>query len=213
MKLTIIALLLSLSGAAFATGNGSNNGPTNNTDNSVKNTATNTSTNHNSNYNYSVIKNEQGQKQGQLQGQSQTAKGGNATAKGGKSESVSGATATGGISNASAGASAGASSGGNTLSYTEAQQYRAAPDVFIGSPASGPCTGASGGFGLSVPGGSIALNTAAVSRACDLRELARVAAAAGRKDIADKALEAAAADLGLNGEVKPTEAPAERVTP
>jgi len=54
----------------------------------------------------------------------------------------------------------------------------------IGGPASGPCTGFSGG--LSVIGGAV--NFASVDSQCDKREAARIAHMIGRPDIAHKVL-------------------------
>lgn len=51
---------------------------------------------------------------------------------------------------------------------------KSAPPVTVTGPASGPCTGVSGGFGASWMGGGLGINGASVDRNCSLRENARM---------------------------------------
>jgi hypothetical protein len=75
------------------------------------------------------------------------------------------------------------------ISYSGTYRIKNTPEVFVGSPASGPCNGLSGGAGVSIPGFSIAANTSTVDAGCTARETARVAFAIGRTDIANAILE------------------------
>lgn len=51
---------------------------------------------------------------------------------------------------------------------------KSAPGIAMSGPASGPCTGRSGGLGASWLGGGVGLNYAEVDRGCMLRENARM---------------------------------------
>lgn len=142
----------------------------------------------------------QAQRQGQAQGQRQIATGGDALAVSGSNSAAVSATrvrtVVGGQANTQSSSSTTTvggqttSVGGQTtevggqsstvsMSYNEAPApttatVRTAPDVFVGGPASGPCTGTSGGASASWLGGGFGVNLASVSKDCDLREGLRV---------------------------------------
>jgi hypothetical protein len=58
--------------------------------------------------------------------------------------------------------------------YSGTQTLKNVPGIAMSGPASGPCTGASGGLGLAGPGWGLGLNGSAVMADCRLRENARV---------------------------------------
>jgi hypothetical protein len=60
------------------------------------------------------------------------------------------------------------------VNYSGSVDHRQAPTVFVGGPASGSCTGASGSFGISTLGGGIGGSGASVDPSCTLRENLRV---------------------------------------
>ena len=72
------------------------------------------------------------------------------------------------------------SSGGQTNTLYEnvntsgTQTLKNVPGIAMSGPASGPCTGASGGIGLAGPGWGVGLNGSAVMVDCRLRENSRV---------------------------------------
>jgi hypothetical protein len=87
-------------------------------------------------------------------------------------------SATGGNSTASGGA-AGDSTASVTYNAPAAPAstratVKSAPDIFVSGPASGPCTGASGGVAASWLGGGFGFNAATIDDACTLRENIRV---------------------------------------
>lgn len=63
-----------------------------------------------------------------------------------------------------------------TTNHVQSGQYtvKSAPGIAMSGPASGPCTGRSGGLGASWLGGGVGLNYAEVDRGCMLRENARM---------------------------------------
>jgi hypothetical protein len=71
-------------------------------------------------------------------------------------------------------------SGGTTNTTTESVNYhgtytiKSAPAIAMSGPASGPCTGSSGGLGLSGPGWGFGANGSSVMADCRLRENTRV---------------------------------------
>lgn len=64
----------------------------------------------------------------------------------------------------------------NRQTHSGGYSIRSAPPVTVTGPASGPCTGVSGGFGASWMGGGLGINGASVDRNCSLRENARIMA-------------------------------------
>ena len=58
--------------------------------------------------------------------------------------------------------------------YSGTQTIKNVPAIAMSGPASGPCTGASGGLGLAGPGWGVGLNGSAVMVDCRLRENLRV---------------------------------------
>lgn len=64
----------------------------------------------------------------------------------------------------------------NRQVHSGGYSVRSAPPVTVTGPASGPCTGVSGGFGASWMGGGLGINGASVDRNCSLRENARIMA-------------------------------------
>jgi len=77
----------------------------------------------------------------------------------------------------------------NTVTYQGSYKLKNTPDVNVGGPASGPCNGFSGGFGVSMAGISVGANTSTVDEGCSARETARIAAMVGRMDIANAILD------------------------
>jgi len=75
------------------------------------------------------------------------------------------------------------------LEVSYPNKVRSAPDVFLGSPASGPCNGFSGGISGAGMGFGFAVNSSVVDTSCVERETARVAYSVGRADIANAVLE------------------------
>lgn len=62
----------------------------------------------------------------------------------------------------------------NNVHYSGTQTIKNVPGIAMSGPASGPCTGASGGLGLAGPGWGVGLNGAKVEPSCVLRENIRV---------------------------------------
>ena len=60
------------------------------------------------------------------------------------------------------------------VAYSGTQTIKNVPGIAMSGPASGPCTGASGGLGLAGPGWGVGLNGSAVMVDCRLRENSRV---------------------------------------
>jgi hypothetical protein len=58
--------------------------------------------------------------------------------------------------------------------YSGSQTLKNVPGIAMSGPASGPCTGASGGIGLAGPGWGVGLNGSSVMVDCRLRENTRV---------------------------------------
>lgn len=58
--------------------------------------------------------------------------------------------------------------------YSGTQTVKNVPGIAMSGPASGPCTGASGGLGLAGPGFGVGLNAAKVEPSCVVRENVRV---------------------------------------
>jgi hypothetical protein len=58
--------------------------------------------------------------------------------------------------------------------YSGSQTIKNVPGIAMSGPASGPCTGASGGIGLAGPGFGFGLNAAKVEPSCVVRENTRV---------------------------------------
>jgi hypothetical protein len=58
--------------------------------------------------------------------------------------------------------------------YSGSQKIKNVPGIAMSGPASGPCTGASGGLGLAGPGWGVGLNGAKVEPTCVVRENVRV---------------------------------------
>jgi hypothetical protein len=58
--------------------------------------------------------------------------------------------------------------------YSGSQTVKNVPGIAMSGPASGPCTGASGGIGLAGPGWGVGLNGSAVMDDCRMRENTRV---------------------------------------
>jgi hypothetical protein len=58
--------------------------------------------------------------------------------------------------------------------YSGTQTVKNVPGIAMSGPASGPCTGASGGLGLAGPGFGVGLNGAKVDDGCTVRENTRV---------------------------------------
>lgn len=122
-----------------------------------------------------VTTQQQGQQQGQAQGQQQKA---NAT-----SGSLSAASGTN------------ANQQGITINnpghidYSGGYSVKSAPSFALGGPASGPCNGLSAGIAASFMGGGFAANMSQESDRCNAREEARIAALAGRMEIANAIIE------------------------
>ena len=62
----------------------------------------------------------------------------------------------------------------DNVNYSGTQTIKNVPGIAMSGPASGPCTGASGGVGLAGPGWGLGLNGSAVMVDCRLRENLRV---------------------------------------
>lgn len=62
----------------------------------------------------------------------------------------------------------------NTNIHYDTQKIKNVPGIAMSGPASGPCTGASGGLGLAGPGWGLGLNGAKVEPTCVVRENVRV---------------------------------------
>jgi hypothetical protein len=62
----------------------------------------------------------------------------------------------------------------NDVHYSGTQKIKNVPGIAMSGPASGPCTGASGGLGLAGPGWGLGLNGAKVEPTCVVRENVRV---------------------------------------
>ncbi len=77
----------------------------------------------------------------------------------------------------------------STVTYQGSYKLKNTPDVSVGGPASGPCNGFSGGFGVSMAGFALGANTSTVDEGCSARETARVAAMIGRMDVANAILD------------------------
>lgn len=60
------------------------------------------------------------------------------------------------------------------IHYSGTQTVKNVPSIAMSGPASGPCTGASGGIGLAGPGWGLGLNGSTVMDDCRLRENTRV---------------------------------------
>jgi hypothetical protein len=60
------------------------------------------------------------------------------------------------------------------IHYSGTQTVKNVPGIAMSGPASGPCTGASGGLGLAGPGFGLGLNAAKVEPSCVVRENVRV---------------------------------------
>ena len=60
------------------------------------------------------------------------------------------------------------------INYSGTTTVKNVPGIAMSGPASGPCTGASGGLGLAGPGWGLGLNGSAVMADCRLRENTRV---------------------------------------
>jgi len=60
------------------------------------------------------------------------------------------------------------------INYSGSQTVKNVPSIAMSGPASGPCTGNSGGIGLAGPGWGFGLNGSAVMLDCRLRENTRV---------------------------------------
>lgn len=60
------------------------------------------------------------------------------------------------------------------INYSGTTTVKNVPSIAMSGPASGPCTGASGGLGLAGPGWGLGLNGSSVMADCRLRENARV---------------------------------------
>jgi len=75
------------------------------------------------------------------------------------------------------------------ITYQGSYKLKNTPDVNVGGPASGPCNGFSGGFGISMAGIALGGNTSTVDEGCSARETARIAAMIGRMDVANAILE------------------------
>jgi hypothetical protein len=58
--------------------------------------------------------------------------------------------------------------------YSGTQKILSAPPISMSGPASGPCTGTSGGIGVSAPGFGVGLNGAKVDDGCTVRENTRI---------------------------------------
>jgi hypothetical protein len=58
--------------------------------------------------------------------------------------------------------------------HSGSQTVKNVPGIAMSGPASGPCTGVSGGLGLAGPGWGLGLNGAAVEPSCVVRENVRV---------------------------------------
>jgi hypothetical protein len=61
-----------------------------------------------------------------------------------------------------------------SVHYSGTQTVKNVPGIAMSGPASGPCTGSSGGLGVAGPGFGVGLNGAKVEPSCVLRENIRV---------------------------------------
>jgi hypothetical protein len=68
----------------------------------------------------------------------------------------------------------GTSTNNTNVHYSGTQTLKNVPGIAMSGPASGPCTGASGGLGLAGPGWGLGLNGAKVEPSCVVRENVRV---------------------------------------
>ena len=62
----------------------------------------------------------------------------------------------------------------SNVHYSGTQTVKNVPGIAMSGPASGPCTGVSGGLGLAGPGWGLGLNGASVEPSCVVRENVRV---------------------------------------
>jgi len=62
----------------------------------------------------------------------------------------------------------------SNVHYSGSQTVKNVPGIAMSGPASGPCTGVSGGLGIAGPGWGLGLNGAAVEPSCVVRENVRV---------------------------------------
>jgi len=62
----------------------------------------------------------------------------------------------------------------SNVHYSGSQTLKNVPGIAMSGPASGPCTGVSGGLGIAGPGWGLGLNGAAVEPSCVVRENVRV---------------------------------------
>lgn len=62
----------------------------------------------------------------------------------------------------------------NRVEYSGTQTIKNVPGIAMSGPASGPCTGASGGLGVAGPGFGVGLNGAKVDDGCTVRENTRI---------------------------------------
>jgi len=68
----------------------------------------------------------------------------------------------------------GTTTNNTSVHYSGTQTVKNVPGIAMSGPASGPCTGVSGGLGLAGPGWGVGLNGAAVEPSCVVRENVRV---------------------------------------
>jgi hypothetical protein len=68
----------------------------------------------------------------------------------------------------------GTTNNNTSVHYSGTQTVKNVPGIAMSGPASGPCTGASGGLGLAGPGWGLGLNGAKVEPTCVVRENVRV---------------------------------------
>jgi len=68
----------------------------------------------------------------------------------------------------------GTTTNNTNVHYSGKQTLKNVPGIAMSGPASGPCTGVSGGLGLAGPGWGLGLNGASVEPSCVVRENVRV---------------------------------------
>lgn len=107
--------------------------------------------------------------------QAQTAGAGAGALSGSSSDSAAGASA-GAVSNVEVYVPLPGPVAETRSTVSGTTSVRMAPAVTVTGPASGPCTGVSGGIGASWLGGGFGANLATVDKGCQLRESARMLA-------------------------------------
>ncbi len=182
MKKSLVTLLLIASGAAFAQDTSSNAG-------SQANSGSSSSINSTAVGNTAVSGSQSGSQSGASSGSQSGALGNvvNIDQRGPVEQTINSTANVSGTTNQNvkySGTVENRASGGYTNTTTETvnqnvhysgtQTLKNVPGIAMSGPASGPCTGASGGVGIAGPGFGVGLNGAKVDDGCTVRENTRV---------------------------------------